>query len=334
MYALAKKMLFLLPPELAHAVALKSLGLRARLQPERRLTPVRNHSVKVMGLEFANPVGLAAGMDKNGDYIDGLGTLGFGFIEIGTVTPKPQPGTPGPRLFRLPEAEAIINRMGFNNKGVDYLVARVRERRYGGVLGINIGKNFDTPVDRAVNDYLLCLQKVYVHADYVTVNISSPNTPGLRELQHGELLRQLIATLQQEQSRLTDEHGRRVPIAFKIAPDLSSGEIDEMAGIFNAAKIDALIATNTTASRDAVAGMQHATEQGGLSGKPLFACSTKILKAFRKRLDPDIPIIGVGGISSPGDARAKMSAGADLVQLYSALIYQGPGLVKKIIDSL
>ena len=287
-----------------------------------------------MGLQFQNPVGLAAGLDKNGDYIDALGSLGFGFIEVGTVTPRPQPGNPKPRLFRLPRAEAIINRMGFNNKGVDYLIEQVRKRRYQGVLGINIGKNFDTPIENAVDDYLYCLQKVYPVADYITVNISSPNTPGLRELQHGKLLKSLINRLKSEQFVLREEFGRIVPIAFKIAPDLDADEVQEMAAIFNETKIDALIATNTTSSRDGVEGLPHSQEQGGLSGKPIFKSSTEIMHAFRQQLDSEIPIIAVGGISSVEDAREKFSAGADLVQIYSGLIYQGPGLIKKIIKEI
>ncbi len=287
-----------------------------------------------MGLQFQNPVGLAAGLDKNGDYIDALGSLGFGFIEVGTVTPRPQPGNPKPRLFRLPRAEAIINRMGFNNKGVDYLIEQVKKRRYQGVLGINIGKNFDTPIENAVDDYLYCLQKVYPVADYITVNISSPNTPGLRELQHGKLLKSLINRLKSEQFVLREEFGRIVPIAFKIAPDLDADEVQEMAAIFNETKIDALIATNTTSSRDGVEGLPHSQEQGGLSGKPIFKSSTEIMHAFRQQLDSEIPIIAVGGISSVEDAREKFSAGADLVQIYSGLIYQGPGLIKKIIKEI
>jgi len=287
-----------------------------------------------MGLKFQNPVGLAAGLDKNGDYIDALGSLGFGFIEIGTVTPRPQPGNPKPRLFRLPEAEAIINRMGFNNKGVDYLIEQVKKRRYQGVLGINIGKNFDTPIEKAVDDYLYCLQKVYPEADYITVNISSPNTPGLRALQHGELLKSLINRLKSEQFVLREQYDRYVPVALKIAPDLDAQEIQEMAAIFNELKIDALIATNTTSSRDGVERLSHSQEQGGLSGRPIFKSSTEIMHAFRQQLDPKIPVIGVGGISSAEDAREKFSAGADLVQIYSGLIYLGPNLIKKIIKEI
>lgn len=287
-----------------------------------------------MGLQFRNLVGLAAGLDKNGDYIDALGSLGFGFVEVGTVTPRPQPGNPKPRLFRLPQAEAIINRMGFNNKGVDYLIEQVKKRRYEGVLGINIGKNFDTPVEKAVDDYLYCLRKVYPEADYVTVNISSPNTPGLRELQHGELLENLINRLKAEQFVLREEHGRTVPIAFKVAPDLSEEEIQEMAVIFNATKIDALIATNTTSSRDGVEELPQAKEQGGLSGKPVFKSTTEIMNAFRQQLDSEISIIAVGGISSLENAKEKFSVGADLVQIYSGLIYQGPKLIKKVIKGI
>lgn len=287
-----------------------------------------------MGLQFQNPVGLAAGLDKNGDYIDALGSLGFGFIEVGTVTPRPQPGNPKPRLFRLPQAEAIINRMGFNNNGVDYLITRAKKRRYQGVLGINIGKNFDTPIENAVDDYLYCLRKVYPYADYITVNISSPNTPGLRELQHGELLKSLINSLKSEQFVLREQHGRYVPIALKIAPDLDEQEIQEMAAIFNEGKIDALIATNTSSSRDGVEELPQAQEQGGLSGKPIFKSSTEIMQSFRQRLDSEIAILAVGGISSIEDAREKLSAGANLVQIYSGLIYQGPNLIEKIIKEI
>ncbi|MGE0558631.1 MAG: quinone-dependent dihydroorotate dehydrogenase, partial [Burkholderiales bacterium] len=288
----------------------------------------------VMGLDFPNPVGLAAGLDKNGDYIDALATLGFGFIEIGTVTPRPQPGNPRPRMFRLPAASAVINRMGFNNRGVDALIANVRRMRYRGVLGINIGKNFDTPIERAADDYLACLRKVYTSASYVTVNISSPNTKNLRQLQQSDELALLLAALKNERTRLADQHGRRVPLALKIAPDLDTTQIAVIADLLVENGIDAVIATNTTLAKDAVAHLPHGAEAGGLSGSPLTARAQAVTTQLGARLAGAVPIIGVGGIMNGEDAAARMTAGASLIQLYTGLVYAGPGLVQQCINSV
>ncbi len=279
---------------------------------------------RVMGLDFPNPVGLAAGLDKNGDYIDALAALGFGFIEVGTVTPRPQPGNPRPRLFRLPEARAIINRMGFNNNGVDYLLARVRQARYRGVLGINIGKNADTPVERAADDYLIGLRKVYTAASYVTVNISSPNTANLRSLQEGAALTALLGRLKQEQQ----------PLAVKIAPDLGAEAVAEMAAVICESGIDAVIATNTTLAREAVAQLPHGGETGGLSGAPLTRRATEVVSELHAVLRDTVPIIAAGGIMDGADALAKLRAGASLVQVYSGLIYRGPALVREVAATL
>jgi dihydroorotate dehydrogenase len=287
-----------------------------------------------MGLHFPNPIGLAAGLDKNGECIDGMAALGFGFLEIGTVTPRPQPGNPRPRLFRLPQAEAIINRMGFNNHGVDYLLERVREARYQGVLGINIGKNKDTPVERALDDYLECLRKVYLHAGYVAVNISSPNTPGLRSLQSGDHLETLLLGLRAERELLAQEHGRRVPLAVKIAPDLDPEEIEAIADALLRHDIDAVIATNTTSSREGVVGLPHAEESGGLSGRPLFTASTEVVRRLARTLQGHLPIIACGGVFDAEDARRKLETGAALVQIYTGFIYRGPGLPARLAREL
>jgi dihydroorotate dehydrogenase subfamily 2 len=283
--------------------------------------------LRVMGLDFPNPVGLAAGLDKNGDCIDALGALGFGFIEIGTVTPRPQPGNPKPRVFRLPEARAMINRLGFNNKGVEYLVAQAAERRFDGVLGINIGRNFDTPNERAVDDYLLGLERVYPHADYITINISSPNTQGLRELQGADALDALLGALAQARARLADASGRRVPIAVKVAPDLAAEAVPVIADRVAAHGMDAVIATNTTIAREGVAGLAHAGESGGLSGQPLFEKANTVLRRLRATLPTEVALIGVGGIGNAEQALRKMDLGADLVQFYTGFVYQGPGLI-------
>jgi len=287
-----------------------------------------------MGLTFPNPVGLAAGLDKNGEYIDALAALGFGFIEIGTVTPRPQPGNPAPRLFRLPRASALINRLGFNNRGVDYLVANVRRSSWQGVLGINIGKNFDTPVERAADDYLACLRKVYGHASYVTINISSPNTKGLRSLQEGAQLDALLAALAAERDVLAGAHDKRVPLALKIAPDLDTGQVAAVADLVREYRFDAVIATNTTVDRDAVSGLAHAEEAGGLSGAPLTTKSTAVVAQLARELGSAVPVIAVGGIMSGADAAAKIAAGAALVQLYTGLVYAGPHLVDECIEAL
>ena len=334
MYSLARSLLFRLDAEKAHSVALSALDLAERLGLSGRLAGGWvDDPVELMGLRFPNRVGLAAGLDKNADHLDALGALGFGFVEVGTVTPKPQDGNPRPRLFRLPEAGAIINRMGFNNAGVDHLVDRVRASRYDGVIGINIGKNLTTPVERAVDDYLLCLRKVHAHAHYITVNISSPNTPGLRNLQFGTHLDQLLGSLREEASRLDRESGRRVPLAVKIAPDMDAEEVRLVAESLEANGIEAVIATNTTISREAVAGLPGADEQGGLSGRPVFEPSNTVIRELRRHL-PAMPIIGVGGIDSAQAALAKVEAGADLVQLYSGFIYRGPALVGECARAL
>jgi dihydroorotate dehydrogenase len=335
LYRLSRPLLFQLGPETAHHWSLAGLQAMSHMGP---LNPVRltvpELPVEVMGLRFGNPVGLAAGMDKDGDYIDGLGALGFGFLELGTVTPRPQPGNPQPRLFRLPRAEALINRMGFNNKGVDHLVERVRTARYRGVLGINIGKNLSTPVEDALADYLVCLRKVYPVAGYVAINISSPNTPGLRDLQRGAHLDRLLSGLCAERESLAQAHGRSVPIAVKVAPDLEPSELRELADAVRKHGLDAIIAGNTTMARDGVEGLPHGDEAGGLSGRPLRERSTAIVARLADRLGGDIPIIACGGVFSGEDARAKIDAGARLVQVYSALIYRGPALVREIVDAL
>ncbi len=335
LYELVRPLLFQLNPETAHRVAFTALNTAYHLG----LTPLLSGQVpqsprRVMGLEFPNPVGLAAGLDKNGDYIDALANLGFGFIEVGTVTPQPQPGNPAPRLFRLPQAKALINRMGFNNKGIDYLLKRVRRAQFRGVLGINIGKNFDTPLERAVDDYLIGLRKAYPHAGYIVVNISSPNTPGLRTLQYGEALEQLLGALRAEQLRLKQEHGKYVPVAVKVAPDLDPEEIRTIADAVRTCEIDAVIATNTTVSRAGVEGLPHAAEAGGLSGAPLLARSTEVLRQLRQYVGKDMPLIAAGGIMSGADARMKIEAGADLVQIYTGFIYRGPALIREIATAL
>jgi dihydroorotate dehydrogenase len=335
MYTLARELLFKLSPETSHELSIDLIGAGGRLGLNRLLSKQPAAlPVTVMGLEFANPVGLAAGLDKNGDAIDGFAQLGFGFIEIGTVTPRPQPGNPKPRLFRLPQAEGIINRMGFNNHGVDHLLARVQAAQYKGVLGINIGKNFDTPVENAVDDYLKCLDKVYAHASYVTVNVSSPNTPGLRSLQFGDSLKQLLEALRLRQEDLAVEHGKRVPLAIKIAPDMSDEETIEVANALVEAGMDAVIATNTTLSREAVAGLEHAEEAGGLSGAPVREQSTHIVKVLAGELKGRLPIIAAGGITEGQHAAEKIAAGASLVQVYSGFIYKGPALIRQAVDAI
>ena len=335
MYTLLRPLLFSLDAESAHHLTLESLRLAStaglagacmKRMPDMPRT--------VMGLEFANPVGLAAGLDKNGDYIDALATLGFGFLEIGTVTPRPQPGNPRPRMFRLPGASAIINRMGFNNRGVDALVANVRRARYRGVLGINIGKNFDTPMEKAADDYLECLRKVYVHAGYVTLNISSPNTKNLRQLQQTDELGSLLTALSTERARLADRHGRRVPLALKIAPDLDETQISAIAELLVSHGIDAVIATNTTIAKDSVAGLPHGQEAGGLSGAPLTAQAQAVTARLVAALAGALPVIGVGGIMNAGDAQARLAAGASLIQLYTGLVYTGPALVGQCIRAV
>jgi dihydroorotate dehydrogenase len=335
MYALARPFLFCLDAERAHDLVLISIeaayraGLNPLLAAKSKPLPT-----EVFGLRFDNPVGLAAGLDKNGAHVDALAGLGFGFIEVGTTTPRAQTGNPKPRMFRLPEHEAVINRLGFNNGGVDALVRNVERARFPGMLGINIGKNKDTPNERAIDDYLLCLERVYPRASYVTVNISSPNTQGLRDLQEEETLKRFIGTLREAQERLGTKHGARKPMLLKIAPDLAEGELDSMAEVLRAAKIDGVICTNTTIDRAAVTGHKHAGETGGLSGKPLFARSTAVLRGMAQRLGAKIPLIGVGGIVSGADAAAKVDAGASLVQFYTGMVYRGPGLIGDCVEAI
>jgi dihydroorotate dehydrogenase len=335
LYPLLRPLLFSLDPETAHEVTLKLLkvadisGLSKLIYPKLDSKPVT-----VMGLTFKNPVGLAAGLDKNGDYINALAALGFGFIEIGTVTPRPQPGNPKPRLFRLPEHQAIINRMGFNNLGIDHLLEQVKQSRYSGILGINIGKNFDTPIEHAADDYLIGLRKAYTAASYITINISSPNTKNLRQLQQGDEIKSLISALKEEQLKLRQEHGKYTPIALKIAPDLTEDEISHIAGLLLEFAIDAVIATNTTIARDKIAGHPLANETGGLSGAPVKEQSTFVVRKLAGELSGKIPIIAAGGILSAADAQEKLAAGASLVQIYSGLIYQGPQLIEDIVNNL
>lgn len=325
---LGRSLLLLFPAELSHDLGLRGLSFLHRLGLLGLLRAnVPSLPVSAFGLQFSNPVGLAAGLDKNADHIDALGALGFGFVEVGTVTPKPQPGNPLPRLFRLRSERAIINRMGFNNKGVDHLVERLKQRRYKGVIGVNIGKNLTTAVENAAHDYLVCLQKVYPHADYVVVNLSSPNTPGLRSLQFGAQLEQLLGTLKKEQQALAQHHGKYVPLLLKIAPDLVADEIVSIATAVRKNGFEGVIATNTTLSRVGVAGSVHAEEAGGLSGAPLTAAAGSVLAQLVTALDGSMPVIGVGGVMKGEDAAAKLAAGATLVQLYTGFIYAGPQLI-------
>ena len=332
-YPLVKPLLFKLDAERAHYLTLKllklshSCGLDTLLNPKMIAKPVT-----VMGLNFDNPVGLAAGLDKNGDYIDALAGLGFGSIEIGTITPRPQPGNPKPRLFRLPEHQAIINRMGFNNQGIDYLLQQVEKSQYKGILGINIGKNFDTPIEKASEDYLICLRKAYLAASYITINISSPNTKNLRQLQQGDEIKKLLAALKEEQQRLQAQHDKYTPIVVKIAPDLNDEEIRHIAGLLTQFSIDGVIATNTTIERSAVQGHPLADETGGLSGTPVKQQSTYVVTRLADELQGNVPIIAAGGIMNHTDAQEKLEAGASLVQVYSGLIYQGPNLVHEIMQ--
>ena len=336
MYGLARPFLFGLDPERAHALGLSALesAYRCGLNPLLAARP-QPLPTKVLGLTFPNPVGLAAGLDKNGAHIDALLSLGFGFVEVGTVTPRPQPGNPKPRMFRLPRHRAIINRLGFNNDGVEALVRNVeRAQRKGGLLGINIGRNKDTPNESAESDYLFCLERVYPLADYITVNISSPNTAGLRELQEEQALRRLVSILREAQERLGAQHGKRVPMLVKVAPDLSDDDIDAAGRVLADLHVDGVVATNTTVSRIAVQEHPLARAAGGLSGAPLMDKSTAVLRMLRTRLPEAIPLIGVGGIMTGADAAKKMAAGASLVQLYTGLIYRGPALVGECVDAM
>src|SRR5262245_20075091 len=335
LYRAVRPLLFAVDPETAHAFTLRSLDCLARLG----LASIAAGSapalpVRAMGLDFPNPVGLAAGLDKDGEHIDALAALGFGFLEVGAVTPRPQAGNPRPRLFRLPEAEALINRLGFNNLGVDAFVERARRSRRAGILGVNIGRNADTPNEKALDDYLACLEKVYPHASFVTANISSPNTKNLRNLQRADELDGFLDALAAGRERLAGRHGKRVPIAVKISPDLDDAGIEAVADRVAARGIDAVIATNTTVSRQGVEHLRFGGEQGGLSGAPLKARATAVVARLRRALPSTVAIIGVGGIASAADAREKLDAGADLVQLYTALVYRGPQLVGEIVRGL
>lgn len=337
-YPIARAALFKLDAEAAHELSIKQFRAMPRAMVKAAFNPcVADKPVELMGLRFPNPVGLAAGLDKNGECIDAFDAMGFGFVEIGTVTPRPQPGNPKPRLFRLAEHGAIINRMGFNNHGVAALVKRAEKAKASGklkaVLGINIGKNKDTPNESANDDYLSCLREVYAVADYVTVNLSSPNTPGLRDLQHGAAMDELLTALKQEQAKLAEQHGRYVPVLVKIAPDLTDQEVSEVAGQLQRAGIDGVIATNTTLNREVVAGHRFAEEAGGLSGRPVLQRSTEIVAQLRALLGPAYPIIAVGGVSTAADAEAKRKAGANLVQIYTGFIYKGPQLIGDCIKA-
>ena len=333
-YPILKPWLFRLDAEKAHTLTVKMMTVAHKiglLQPAYR---GEQKPVSCLGLPFPNALGLAAGMDKSASAVEAWGALGFGFVEVGTLTPRPQPGNPKPRLFRLPEHRALINRMGFNNPGIHSAVDRLKNRTTKAVVGVNIGKNFDTPNEAAVNDYLYCLKVAWPVADYVAVNISSPNTKGLRDLQGEEAMRQLLGALKTEQSKLTTEHGKRIPIVVKIAPDLEDLHIQALARVFNEMVVDGVIATNTTISREAVNGHRLANEAGGLSGAPVTLRSTEVIRAFREQLAPQIPIIGVGGVMCGQDAVEKLRAGASLVQIYSGLVYAGPGLIGDVLGAL
>jgi dihydroorotate dehydrogenase len=335
LYSLIKPFLFRMDAERAHQFTLSALDKAHNLGMSSLMSGPRvDDPVEVMGIRFPNRVGLAAGLDKNGEHIHGLAAMGFGSVEIGTVTPRPQDGNPKPRLFRVVEAQGIINRMGFNNKGVDYLLDQVKQANYQGVLGINIGKNFDTPIEKAVEDYLICLNKVYAYADYITINISSPNTKNLRQLQEGDELKQLLSQLKDRQAELHAEQGKYVPLVVKIAPDLDDEQIVHIADLLKSNNIDGVIATNTTIGREGVEGMANGDEGGGLSGAPLTLKSTELVRKLKTALGDSLPIIAAGGIMNAEQAKAKLAAGATLVQVYSGLIYKGPKLVSDVAQGL
>jgi len=334
-FSLSQKLMFQLDPERAHEMAISFMKNSANTPLACAYRQqIADKPVKVMGIDFKNPVGLAAGLDKNGECVDAFQAMGFGFVEVGTVTPRAQAGNDKPRIFRLKEQQAIINRMGFNNKGVDYLVDQVSRRQSNGILGINIGKNFDTPVEQGKDDYLLCMDKVYQHASYITVNISSPNTPGLRSLQYGDALDDLLASLKVRQAELALKHGKTIPLLLKIAPDLSHDEVVQISDSLLRHKVDGVISTNTTLSREGVEDSTYGNQAGGLSGRPVALKSTQIVDILGKELKGQCPIIGVGGIDSASAAQEKFNAGASLVQVYTGFIYKGPALVKEIVSSL
>jgi dihydroorotate dehydrogenase len=325
-------LLMRLDPELAHDLGLLGLGLLRPLWPVP--SDAAGTSVSCLGLRFAHPLGLAAGFDKNGDYLDALGAMGFSHVELGTVTPRPQPGNPKPRMFRIPEARALINRMGFNNKGVDHLTAQLSRSRYAGIRGISIGKNFDTPLESAQNDYVTCLRKVYACADYVAVNISSPNTARLRELQARDGLERILAALLEERRELQERHGKRVPLLVKVAPDLTAEQIADVARDLRALEVDGVIATNTSTDHSSLGGVPAAAQSGGLSGAPLHPVSVKVISQLRAELGTGFPLIGVGGIVSAEHARATLEAGANLIQIYTGFAYRGHALVEEILKEL
>ena len=334
-YPLARSLIFKLDPERAHDLILQQLKATSGTPFEwfyKNNLPSK--PVELMGLTFDNPVGLAAGLDKNGDCIDAFGAMGFGSIEVGTVTPKPQAGNDKPRLFRVLEGEGIINRMGFNNKGVDYLVEQVKKSSYKGIIGINIGKNFATPVEQGKDDYLICMEKAFEQASYIAVNISSPNTPGLRSLQYGDMLDDLLKDLMAKKEQLTEKYNKHTPLLLKIAPDLKENEIEQISDALLRHQLDGVIATNTTLERSLVTGMSHGSETGGLSGRPVQNLSTQVIKSLHRYLKDELPIIGVGGIDSAIAGREKMAAGAKLLQIYSGFIYKGPDLVSELVKNL
>jgi dihydroorotate dehydrogenase len=333
LYRLARPLLFQLSPNAAHRVAMGSLRVLSALRGFETPKLIDNSPCDHFGLRFTNRVGLAAGFDKSARYIDDVAQLGFGFIEVGTVTPRPQPGNPPPNLFRLIEDRALINRMGFNNDGVEATVHRLEKRRYRGVCGVNIGKNFDTPLENARSDYLKCLRAVYATADYVTVNVSSPNTPGLRDLQGEESLDQLLTDLVSEREKLSGIHSKRKPLLVKIAPDLDGEGVQSVARVLLRSGVDGVIATNTTIARPTSLRSRHAREAGGLSGAPVHEPSMRVIRMLREHVGPTFPIVGVGGVASPADAAATRAAGADLIQLYTGLIYEGPSLIAALIGS-
>lgn len=338
MYSIIRKALFSLEPETAHNLTIKLLKNAGKIPCHSILNTLFNvpkgMPKKIMGIEFPNPIGLAAGADKNGEAINGFAALGFGFIEVGTVTPLAQEGNPKPRQFRLKEVEGIINRNGFNNYGIDYLIENVKKAKFQGVLGINIGKNTKTPVEQGKADYLFCLNKAYAYADYIAINISSPNSPGLRQLQYGDALDDLLQGIKERQNILAEQHNKYVPIAVKIAPDLSEAELVQIADSLQRNKMDGVIATNTTISRDMVQGVVNSEQLGGLSGKPLQQKSTQIIACLHQELKGQIPIIGSGGVDSVQAAQEKLQAGAELIQLYSGMIYHGPQLIKQLVEQI
>lgn len=334
-FSLSQKLMFQLDPERAHEMAIAMFKRTANTPLQCAYAQqLASKPVTVMGLDFKNPVGLAAGLDKNGECVDAFDAMGFGFVEVGTVTPRAQSGNDKPRIFRLKEQQAIINRMGFNNKGVDYLVEQVSKRQSKGILGINIGKNIDTAVENGKDDYLICMDKVYQDASYITVNISSPNTPGLRSLQYGEALDDLLSALKERQQHLAQQHQKTVPLLLKIAPDLSEEEVIQISDSLVRHQVDGVIATNTTLSRDGVANSTYANQAGGLSGRPVAAKSTEVVQLLSRELNGQLPIIGVGGIDSAQEAKNKLNSGASLIQVYTGFIYNGPRLIKEIVTSL